>query len=297
VLNVKWKTIITEMIGCQYPIILGAFAGHDNKDLTAAISQAGGVGVLTASSYESEDKFRNALQYVRKKTSHPFGINFSVDTNVKLGHPFYRYLDIAEDEGIKLIITAAFRAENLGIKIQEKEMIWIHKVTTMRHAISGEKMGADAIILTSLEGGGLKNPQQNTFLINMTNIYKYLKKPVIASGGICDGKGMLAALILGAQAVHMCTAFLATFESPIPEVWKRQILNADCFDPDFMQKVLHFKANKPQYTDKSMAIPHTDKIISAEELINKMINEAEWILKNLNINDQLIDFSKLAINL
>lgn len=281
------------MIGCQYPIILGAFAGYDNKDLTAAISKAGGFGVLTASSYETEDEFRDAIQYVKKITTNPFGINFSVDSNVKPSHPFYRYLEIAEEEGIKTIITAAFKAENLGIKIKEKAMWWIHKATTMRHALSAEKMGADALILTGLEGGGLKNPQQNTLLINMVNAKKFLKKPVIASGGICDGKGMLAALILGAQAVHMCTAFLSTIESPIPEVWKRQIINANCFDPEFIEKVLHFKSNKPQYTDISMAIPNVDRIITVEELINHIISEAEDILKNLNINnDKLIDFSK-----
>lgn len=293
----KWKTAITEMIGCQYPIILGAFAGYDNKDLTAALSQAGGVGILTASSYESDSEFRNAIQYVKKITNNPFGINFSVDRNIKPGHPFYRYLDIAEEEGIKTIITAAFKSEKLGMKINEKEMFWIHKTTTMRHALSAEKMGTDAIILTGLEGGGLKNPQQNTFLINMVNANKLLKKPVIASGGICDGKGMLAALILGAQAVHMCTAFLPTIESPIPEVWKRQIINANCFDPDFIEKVLHFKSNRPQYTDMSMAIPHIDKKITVEEMIKNMIIEAENILKNLNTSNELIDFTKLSINL
>ncbi len=296
-LNLKWKTAITEMIGCQYPIILGAFAGYDNKDLAAAISKAGGVGILTASAYESNDEFKNAIQHVKKISNNPFGINFSVDSNVKPGHPFFQYLDIAEEEGIITIITAAFRAEYLGKKIKEKEMIWIHKATTMRHALSAEKMDVDAIILTGLEGGGLKNPQQNTLLINLINANMLLKKPFIASGGISDGKGMLAALILGAQAVHMCTAFLPTIESPIPEVWKRQIINANCFDPDFIEKVLHFKSNRPQYTDMSMAIPKTDKMITVEEMINKMISEAEDILKNLNINDELIDFTKISINL
>lgn len=285
------------MIGCQYPIILGAFAGYDNKDLAAAISKAGGVGILTASAYESNDEFKNAIQHVKKISNNPFGINFSVDSNVKPGHPFFQYLDIAEEEGIITIITAAFRAEYLGKKIKEKEMIWIHKATTMRHALSAEKMDVDAIILTGLEGGGLKNPQQNTLLINLINANMLLKKPFIASGGISDGKGMLAALILGAQAVHMCTAFLPTIESPIPEVWKRQIINANCFDPDFIEKVLHFKSNRPQYTDMSMAIPKTDKMITVEEMINKMISEAEDILKNLNINDELIDFTKISINL
>lgn len=291
--SLKWKTVITEMIGCQYPIILGAFAGYDNKNLAAAISKAGGVGILTASSYESDNEFREALQYVKNITNNPFGINFSVDTNVKPGHPFFRYLDIAHEEGINTIITAAFKAEDLGRKIKEKEMLWIHKATTMRHAISAEKMGADAIILTGLEGGGLKNPQQNTLLINMVNAKKFLKKPVIASGGICDGKGLLAALILGAEAVHMCTAFLPTIESPIPEDWKRQIINADCFDPDFIEKVLHFRSNRPQYTDISMAIPRVDKMVSVKEMINNMIGEAENIVRSLSINNsELIDFTK-----
>lgn len=293
----KWKTVITEMIGCQYPIMLGAFAGYDNKNLTAAISKAGGFGILTASSYENENEFRDALQYIKDITKNPFGVNFSVDINVKPGHPFFRYLEIAKEEGLNTIITAAFKAENLGRKIKEKEMLWIHKATTMKHAISAEKLGADAIILTGLEGGGLKNPQQNTLLINLVNAKKFLKKPVIASGGICDGKGLLAALILGAQAVHMCTAFLPTIESPIPVSWKRQIINANCFDPDFIEQVLHFKSNRPQYTDMSMAIPNIDKMITVEEMINQIINDAESILKNLIFDNKCIDFTRVSINL
>ena len=285
------------MIGCKYPIILGAFAGYDNKELTAAISQAGGVGVLTASYYETESDFRSALQFVKTITKNPFSINFSLDRNVKPGHPFFKYLDIAKDEGVNTIITAAFRAELLGKKIKENDMNWIHKATTMRHALSGEKMGADAIILTGLEGGGLKNPQQNTFLINMVNASHILKKPYIASGGISDGKGLLASLILGAQAVHMCTTFLATIESPIPKVWKNEILKANCFDPTFVQKILHFKSNKPQYTDKSMAIPVFNKIISVEELMKNIVSEVESLVKKMKLDDDIIDFTKLSVNL
>lgn len=284
------------MIGCQYPIILGAFAGYDNKALTAAISQAGGLGVLTASSYKNTDEFRNAIEYVKTNTQNPFGINFSVDSEVKRGHPFYDYLDIAEEEKIKFIITAAFRAKDLGLEIKKKDIVWIHKATTMRHAISGEKMGADAIIITGLEGGGLKNPKQNTFLINMVNAKQFLKKPIIASGGIKDGKGMLAALILGAQAVHMCTAFLPSKESPIPEDWKYKILNADCFDPNFIEKILHFKSKRPKYTDMSMAITNNDDIINVKDIITQMINEAEEILNHLKIDSDLVDFTRLSVN-
>jgi NAD(P)H-dependent flavin oxidoreductase YrpB (nitropropane dioxygenase family) len=160
----------------------------------------------------------------------------------------------------------------------------------MKHAISGEKMGADAVILTGLEGGGLKNPNQNTLFINMVNANRLLKVPFIGSGGISDGKGMLAALILGAKAVHVCTAFLPTIESPVPDDWKQKIIDTDCFDPTFMEQVLHFDSDKPQYTDMSMAIGTIDKILSVKDVIKSMIKEAEEILINMRKNEDIFNF-------
>ena len=222
-IKLKWKTKITEMLGCKYPIILGAFAGFDNTELTAAVSRAGGFGILTASSFKSDDEFRNALLKIKKNTNNAFGINYSIDKEITPEHPFYRYLEIAKEEGIKNIITAAYRVEAFGKKAQDYGMNWIHKVTVMKHALKGIEFGADAVILTGLEGGGLKNPKQNTLFINMVNANRLLKIPFVASGGISDGKGMLAALILGAQAVHLCTAFLATTESPVSDKYKQEI--------------------------------------------------------------------------
>jgi nitronate monooxygenase len=287
----RWKTTITEMIGCKYPIILGAFGGYDNKELTAAISEAGGCGILTAKVYENENELRDAIQYVKKQTTNPFGINFSVSRKKNMEPLFIRYLDIAEEEGVNTIITAAYRVKNLGKQIKDKGINWIHKATTMKHAISGEKMGADAVILTGLEGGGLKNPNQNTLFINLVNANRLLKVPFIASGGISDGKGMVASLILGAQAVHICTAFLPTIESPIPDDWKQKIIHTDCNDPAFIEQVLHFDSDKPQYTDMSMAIGTIDKIMSVKDVIKNMIEEAEIILKKLKSYKDLIDFS------
>ncbi|MFX1452216.1 MAG: NAD(P)H-dependent flavin oxidoreductase, partial [Promethearchaeota archaeon] len=204
----------------------------------------------------------------------------------------YRYLEILNEEGIKTIITAAAKIEAFGKEAQEYGMNWIHKVTTMKHALSGVKMGADVIILTGLEGGGLKNPKQNTLFINIVNANRLLNIPFIASGGISDGKGFLAALILGAQAVHLCTAFLATKESPIDESWKKDIIVADSFDPDMINLVCHFESDRPKLARMSMAVGTIEKIISTEELINNIINEAEAILKNLGIQNEEINFIK-----
>ncbi len=279
------------MLGCEYPILLGAFAGYDNSDLAAAVSKSGGFGILTASFFRSEEEFRNALSKIKKITKNPFGVNFSIDKEITSEHPFYRYLEITKEEGIKTIITAAYKVDAFGKKTKEYGMNWIHKVTVMKHALKGVSMGADAIILTGLEGGGLKNPKQNTLLINMVNSNALLNVPYIASGGISEGKGMLAALIMGAQAVHLCTAFLATKESPIPDDWKQQIIDADCFDPNTIQEVCHFERNQPKYVPLSMAAGTIDKIITAEQLIHNIISEAKRILKSLGFREDVINFS------
>ncbi len=294
--ELKWKTKITEMLGCKYPIILGAFAGYDGSDLVGAVSKAGGFGVLTASYFHSDDQFRNALLKIKKITRNPFGVNFSIDKEVTPDHPFYRFLKIAEEEGIKTITTAASKMEAFGKKAHEYKMIWIHKTTTMQHALNGVRSGANAIILTGLEGGGLKNPKQNTLFINSVNALRLLSEPFevpyIASGGISTGRGMLAALILGAQAVHLCTAFLATKESPISNDWKDQLINTDCFDPKIINQVCHFDSDRPKYIHFSMAVGMLKQIIPAGELINNIVNEAESLLKKLGFQGDTIDFSQ-----
>ena len=90
-----WKTKITEMIGCKYPILLGAFAGYDNTELTAAISKAGGFGILTASYFKNNDAFRSALLKIKNLTKNPFGVNFSAKANIQPSHPFFGYLEIS----------------------------------------------------------------------------------------------------------------------------------------------------------------------------------------------------------
>ena len=101
-----WNTKITEMIGCKYPILLGAFAGFDDKELTAAISEAGGCGVLTASTYNTEDDFRHALNYVKEKTQNPFIVNFSTFRPITSEHKYYKFIKLAKEANVKAIITA-----------------------------------------------------------------------------------------------------------------------------------------------------------------------------------------------
>jgi nitronate monooxygenase len=291
----KWKTKITEMVECEYPIMLGAFAGFDNAQLTAVISKVGGFGVLTGSSFKEEEKLRNAINKIKNITNNPFGINLSPNTPPDFRKDLYelfgKQFEVARKENIKTIITVGPKVEIIGKKIKDNGMNWIHKATTMRHAVFGEKNGADAVILTGLEGGGFKNPKQNTLFVNMVNAHRLLKVPIIASGGISNGRGMLGALTMGAQAVHMCTAFLATAESPVNDNWKQNIIDADCFDPEMIKEMLHFESDMMKGTSFSLAAGTINKMITVKDLIKNIIGEAELILKSLGFQGDIINFA------
>lgn len=286
----EWKTKITELLECRYPILSGAFAQYDNSDLVTAVSRAGAFGVLTASGFNTEDAFRTVLRRIKKETDNPFGVNYSAGAAIKSDHRFFRYLEIQKEEGNGTVITASSNVQEFVDKVKQYKMKWIHKAAVIRHAVSASRMNPDAIIITGLEGAGLKNPDQNTTFINMINAGKYLSCPVIASGGISSGRAMAAALILGAQAIHMGTAFLATKESPAPDDVKKAIIDQDSFDPSFIRQVYHidFANNAPPYVLRSMASGQIDSIISAGDLIRKIVSDAEQVLKKVCPSEGII---------
>jgi len=277
---------IMQITGSKYPIIMGAFAGIGTAQFAAAFSNAGGFGIITASIYNTKEKFRNALQLTKKLTNNPFGVNFSVvspemakrNTRLRTEDSYLDYIDIAIEEGIKVCTTSAYQANKIGKKLHEAGCYWFHKCALVKHAISAENNGVDAITLVGIEGAGAKHPYQNTTLINITMARALLQVPIIAAGGIGDARGFLGALAMGAEAVCFGTAILATKECPAPESYKNKIITQNIFDEDFHKKIFDF-----DYRDiaiGSMASGHIDRSTSVKEFINNIINIAEKILNN-----------------
>ena len=155
---------------------------------------------------------------MKNLTNKPYGINFSImppQIRERTGRgrseeSYLDFVDIAIGAGIKVFTTSAYKAAKIGMKLHDAGCYWFHKCATMKHAISAEKAGADAVTIVGLEGTGFKNPLQNTTLINMTMARKLLRVPVIAAGGIGDARGFLAALSMGAEAVCFGTAIIPT---------------------------------------------------------------------------------------
>ena len=284
-----WKTRITKMMNTEYPIIMGAFAIIGKAEFAAAFSNAGGLGIITALNFNTPERFQEEIDKMKKLTNKPYGVNFTVwppqvrqrNERAQSEESYFDFVDIALDAGVKVITTSAYKAAKIGKKVHDAGCVWFHKSATVKHAISAERAGADAVTIVGLEGTGFKNPNQNTTLINMTMARKLIKVPLIAAGGIGDARGFLAALAMGADAVCFGSAIMATKESPASDTWKNLVLHQDIFDEKFYKKIYHLELRDSPVG--SMAVGHIDEETSIKEFIDNIITNAEKILRNWGI--------------
>jgi len=301
--HMKWKTRVTELLGIKYPIIQGALAGIGIAPLAAAVSEAGGLGMVTAWTLRTPEKLREEIKKTRAMTDKPFAVNLSPAMDPTLG----AMREVAIEERVPIIETAGSRAVEHGMRIKEAGLIWIHKVQTVKHALAAERDGADAVVIMGLEGAGLKSPLVLTTLVSVPLVVKHVKIPVIAAGGIGDARTFLGALALGADAVQLGTAFCAVKECPLADRHKQALVEADPYDPKWRDAILATSkaediqnlkaavdskavmraAAKAESTGipkeagtgaLSLAIGFIDRVMTAKELIDNIINEAEEIL-------------------
>jgi len=304
----RWKTRITELLKIQYPIIEGAMAGLGTVELAVPVSNAGGLGMITAWMLRKPERLRKAIRKAKSMTNKPFAVNFSPTMDPSL----LPMLDVAIEEEVPIIETAASRAAEYGERIKKAGLIWIHKVQTVRHALAAERDGADAVCIMGLEGAGLKSHNLLTTMVTIPMAAKKLNIPIIAAGGIGDARGFLGALALGAEAVQLGSVFCAVKECKLADHRKQALVNADPYDPRWRDPIL--KTPKPEDLQRvmtasttkemlkaagqaedfgipkeagtgaiSLAIGHIDEVLSVEELIEKMIGEAEEILRTKGI--------------
>lgn len=295
----EWKTRVTDMLGCRYPIIQGAFGGFGRSDIAAPVSEAGGFGIITATALNTPEKLRRDIRKARSMTDRPFGVNLSL-----IGHPRIDELrDVAIKERVAAIFTSAYKGEEHGRRIKAAGIPWIHKVGTMKHALAAERHGADAVVIVGIEGEGEKAADHLTTMTTVSMATKALRVPVIAAGGIGDGRTFLAALAMGAEGVYMGTAFMATKECRIAERHKQALVKASPYDPDLRSKVFappppgldeltrqqavyklvgdarpHSVSKPMPVMSGSMAVGMITEVVTVKELIDRIIREAEDLL-------------------
>jgi nitronate monooxygenase len=210
----KFKTRFTELVGIDYPIVQGGMMWVGRAELAAAVSNAGGLGILTALTQPSPDDLRKEIERCRGMTDKPFGVNLTILPSMK-PPPYAEYRAAIIDSGIKIVETAGHNPQEHVAHFKEHGIIVLHKCTAVRHALSAERMGVDVISIDGFECAGHPGEDDIPGLVLIPAAADKVKIPIIASGGFGDGRGLVAALSLGAEGINMGTRFCATVEAPI----------------------------------------------------------------------------------
>lgn len=203
------KTRVTDLLQIRYPVVQGGLAYLAYAELASAVSNAGGLGQITAMSLPSPEALREEIRKVRRLTDKPFGVNFAIGQH---NRPYEHMLDVALEEGVKVVSITGGNPEPLIRRMDGHDIKKLVLVASVRQAQKAEAIGADAVMAVGQEGGGhLGRDDIGTFVL-IPRVVDSVKIPVLASGGIGDGRGFLAALALGAEGVEMGTRFIATQE-------------------------------------------------------------------------------------
>ncbi|WP_268876301.1 NAD(P)H-dependent flavin oxidoreductase [Rossellomorea aquimaris] len=254
--KLKWKTRITELLNIKYPIIQGGLAHLAYAELAAAVSNAGGLGQITAMSLDHPDELREEIIKVRKLTDKPFGVNFAIGQH---GRPYEKFVEAAVDEEVPVVTITGGNPAPLIKKLEGTNTIKMVLVASKRQAIKAEQLGADAVMAVGHEGGGhLGKDDIGTFVL-IPGVVDAVSIPVVASGGIGDGRGLMAALSFGAEGVEMGTRFIAAKECiHASEEYKKALLEGSENDTVVIKRSLGAPA-------RAISNTWTDKILQAEQ--------------------------------
>ncbi len=210
---------LLEMLGCRYPVIQGPIGAMNSPRLTAAVCEAGAFGML-ALGFSSPEEARKLVEGVRELTDKPFGANIMI---MNPANP--EILKILAEAGVKTVTTAAGSPAKIYPLIHDLGMKGLHVVLALPHAVRAAGDGADGLVVSGSESGGLRTAgSESSTMVLVPLVTDHVKVPVVAAGGIADRRGYRAALALGAQGVQIGTRFIASEEAPAPQVWKEAIL-------------------------------------------------------------------------
>jgi len=232
------KTRVTELLGIRYPIVQGGMQWVGTAEMASAVSSAGGLGILTALTQPSPEALAAEIERCRGMTAAPFGVNLTILPAITPSL-YERYRDAIIDSGVKILETAGNSPREFIARAKAAGMRLIHKCVTVRHALSAERHGVDIVSIDGFECAGHPGEDDVGGLVLIPAAARALGIPIIASGGIADGRGLAAALVLGAEGVNMGTRFCATREAPIHERIKLALVNASERDTRLILRSLH----------------------------------------------------------
>jgi NAD(P)H-dependent flavin oxidoreductase YrpB (nitropropane dioxygenase family) len=249
------KTRFTEMFGVDAPITCGGMTRVGKAELIAAVANAGALGFITAHSAGPPDALYREVQKCREMTDRPFGVNLTILPSIT-PIPYDEYREAIIESGIRIVETAGNNPQPHLPRFKEAGVKIIHKCTSVRHAVKAQAIGVDVVSIDGLECAGHPGEDDVGGLILFPATADKLTIPIIASGGMADARGLVAALALGCDGVNMGTRFMATVEAPIHENVKKQIVAGDERSTNLIFRTLHNTARvaKNAISDEVVAI-------------------------------------------
>ena len=220
------RTRITDLLGIEHPIVQGGMQWVGMAEMASAVSNAGALGIITALTQPTPDDLRREVERCRSMTDKPFGVNLTILPSIN-PPPYVEYRRAIIEMGVTIVETAGYKPQEHVDEFKAHGIKVVHKCTAVRHALSAERMGVDAVSIDGFECAGHPGEDDIPGLVLIPAAADQVTIPILASGGFADGRGLVAALALGADGVNMGTRFCATLEAPIHDNIKRAIVNAD----------------------------------------------------------------------
>ena len=258
-------TRITQLLGIEHPIVQGGMMWVGRAELAAAVSNAGGLGILTALTQPTPDALRAEIDRCRGMTDKPFGVNLTILPSVN-PPPYAEYRRAIIDSGVRIVETAGSAPREHVEDFKAHGIIVLHKCTAVRHALSAQKMGVDVISIDGFECAGHPGEDDIPGLVLIPAAADKVTIPMLASGGIGDGRGLAAALALGAEGVNMGTRFCATVEAPIHENIKQFLVANDERATNLIFRKFHNtgRVAKNSVSDEVLAISAREDAVFAD---------------------------------
>lgn len=257
------KTRITELFNIKHPIIQGGMHYVGFAELASAVSNAGGLGIITGLTQKTPDDLSREIARCRKMTNEPFGVNLTFLPTVN-SPDYQKYINVIIDGGIKIVETAGRNPQEYLPKLKENGVNVIHKCTSVRHALKAQQIGCDAVSVDGFECGGHPGEDDIPNMVLLPRAADELKIPFVASGGMADARSLVASLSLGADGMNMGTRFIATKEAPVHENVKQAILAAKEIDTRLVMRPL-------KNTERVLNNPAVEQLLAKETSLGKDI--------------------------
>lgn len=243
------KTRITELLAIRYPIIQGGLQGLGRAELAAAVSAAGGLGLVTAGCFETRTELEAEIVRAHMLTDQPVGVNISIGSRRSMSD----FVDCICELGVGIVFTSGHNPEAFVERIKRHGMKWVHVAPAVHFALKAQQLGADAVVLVGFEAGGHPGMDDVALSVLVRKASVELEIPVIAAGGISDGRSMMAALAWGAEGVQIGTRFVLTRESVLHPDMKQALLQASQHDTVMIERTLR-RARRVLRTPQAEAV-------------------------------------------